>query len=70
MEESYGYEEAYEPSEPGYGYSPPPPSHSRSPYPPQHHYEAEYEGEYYREGSVPYGKFLKLVAFVVKSIFN
>lgn len=54
MEESYGYEEPYEPTDPGYAYTPPP-SHSRSGYPP-HHYEAEYEPEYYRESSVPYGK--------------
>lgn len=53
MEESYGYEEPYEPTDPGYSYSPPP-SHSRS-YS-THHYEPEYEPEYYRESSVSYGK--------------
>lgn len=53
MEESYGYEEPYEPTEPGYAYTPSPPaSHSRGVY----HYEPDYEPEYYRESAVPYGK--------------
>lgn len=54
MEESYGYEEPYEPTEPGYDYTPP--IHSRAAYA-AHHYEPEYEPEYYREGSVAYGEY-------------
>lgn len=53
MEESYGYEEPYEPTDPGYEYGPP--SHSRPAYS-GHHYEPEYEPEYYREDSATYGK--------------
>lgn len=53
MEESYGYEESYEPSDSGYEYSPP--AHSRTGYS-VHHYEPEYEPEYYREGPVAYGE--------------
>lgn len=60
MEESYGYEEPYEPTEPGYAYTPSPPTHSRSAYP-GHHYEPEYEPEYYRESSIPYGKHRKIL---------
>lgn len=55
MEESYGYEEPYEPSDPAYDHYTPPVSHSRSSYS-THHYEDEYEPEYYRESSSSYGK--------------
>lgn len=67
MEESYGYEEPYEPTDPGYAYSPPPSSHSRSAYP-AHHYEPEYEPEYYRESSVPYGKYQKGVGSIAQQL--
>lgn len=54
MEESYGYEEPYEPTDPSYEYTPP--AHARAAYS-AHHYEPEYEPEYYREGSVAYGEY-------------
>lgn len=59
MEESYGYEEPYEPSDPAYEHysAPPPVSHSRSSYAAAHHYEEDFEEpEYYRESSSSYGK--------------
>lgn len=54
MEESYGFEEPYEPSDPSYEHYSAPVSHSRSSY--SGHYEDEYEPEYYRESATPYGK--------------
>lgn len=58
MEESYGFEDAYEPPEPtGYETYSSPISHSRSSYSAAHHYEPEYETDYYRDSSAAYGKF-------------
>lgn len=54
MEETYGFEEPFESSEPPYRYSSPPPTtHYRSSSS-SHHYDTEYEPSYYRESS--YGK--------------
>lgn len=68
MEESYGYEEPYEPSEPAYGhYSTSLPPVSRS-YSTSHVYD-DYEAEYYKEGSsASYGKCLFLI--IILSLFT
>ncbi|XP_065168969.1 KH domain-containing, RNA-binding, signal transduction-associated protein 2-like [Atheta coriaria] len=51
MEETYGFEEPFESSEPPYRYSSPPPTtHYRSSSS-SHHYDTEYEPSYYRESS-------------------
>jgi KH domain-containing RNA-binding signal transduction-associated protein 3 len=54
MEESYGFEDSYEPTEVYEPYTSSAVSHSRS-YS-THHYEPDYEPEYYRESSSSYGK--------------
>nr|XP_022913732.1 KH domain-containing, RNA-binding, signal transduction-associated protein 3-like [Onthophagus taurus] len=59
MEESYGYEDTYDPADPGYDHYPPSSGHGRS-YSTGHSYEAEYETDYYREASSSYGK-LKVI---------
>lgn len=63
MEESYGYEEPYEPTEPSYEHYSPPPSHYRSGTSSHHYDTPEYDTEYYRESSSSYGKNLLIISY-------
>lgn len=67
MEESYGYDDPYDPVEPTYERytSTPSASHSRSSYSTAHYNEV-YDTDYYRESSTSYGKLNGCATFLLR----